>query len=409
MSAPAVLQLKQRDTFEQNVTRALVAGGLAGAAHVAAFRVGNGLSGLIDALRSQPFPAPEGDQLLPLSLLATIGTAAACIRGGDRLDRALLWAMALVLPVLPWFFGLSTAWTLAFSGAMAGGVMVRAHLCERGEDRQVATGRAGWINYALGAVLCGGLAVIGTDVARVLAVRLIDLSAPSFVTGVFSAAAVALFVSLGSVCAHVALKPDPVEARCSALLTQLSGDLRVLASRALDVYRQCGKALSALPRESAREELARTLSQMTDEAFSLASEWSGLEEQLDQDGVRHLQEELLDLEKSAQAARDSVARRQLEIAAESLREEMQRMDELSLRRERIVAKLRAQVALLDRARLVLIGMRSGHMQIKAAALSALSRKFSALSTAQSDEARIADQVATNAELAQHEPGAKVLA
>src|SRR5580692_9400399 len=149
MSAPAVFQLKQRDTFEQNVTRALVAGGVAGAAHVAAFRVGNALSGLLDALRSQPFPAPEADQLVPLSLLATIAAAGACIRGGDRLDRALLWAMALVLPVLPWFFGLSPAWTLAFSGAMAGGVMVRAHLCERGEDRQVASGRAGWINYAL--------------------------------------------------------------------------------------------------------------------------------------------------------------------------------------------------------------------------------------------------------------------
>jgi 5-methyltetrahydropteroyltriglutamate--homocysteine methyltransferase len=43
---------------------------------------------------------------------------------------------------------------------------------------------------------------------------------------------------------------------------------------------------------------------------------------------------------------------------------------------------------LDRARLALIGMRSGQVQIKAAALSALARKLGALADAQSDEARL---------------------
>jgi hypothetical protein len=50
----------------------------------------------------------------------------------------------------------------------------------------------------------------------------------------------------------------------------------------------------------------------------------------------------------------------------------------------------------------LIGMRSGHTQIKAAELSALSRKFNALAGAQADEARLAHEVATGAELASQE-------
>ncbi|HEX4622005.1 MAG TPA: hypothetical protein VH208_10605 [Myxococcaceae bacterium] len=403
MSTTAVLQLQQRESFERNVTRAVVAGGIAGVAHLALVRVGGVLGSVFGAAPGHAFPAPDAEQLVPLSLLAIVATAAACIRGGDRFDRVLLWGMALVLPVLPWFLGMSAPWALATSGAIGGAVMVRAHLCDRGEERQVAAGRAGWFNYLLGAGLCGGLAVVGTDIARVLALRLADIAAPSLVTGIFSAAAIALFVGLGSVAAHVALKPDPVEQRCEELLPSLNGELHTLAARALDQYRQCGKALAALPRESAREELARTLSRMTGDAVELASEWSALEEQLDVDGVQHLEQELADLQASAKASRDPVARRQLEIAVASLTEELERLEELKLRRERIVAKMKAEVALLDRARVALIGMRSGQVQIKAAALSALARKFSALSAAQSDEARIADQVATSAELAQHHP------
>ena len=405
MSA-AVLQLQQREAFERNVGRALVAGALAGALHVTAFRVGNAFSGVFDALRSQPFPAPESQQLVPLTLLAIVAAAVASVRGGDRLDRALLLGMALALPILPTFFGLTASWTVAFSGALAGGVMVRAHLCERGEERQVAAGRPGWLNYALGAALTGGLALVGTDIARILALHLRDFAAPSLVMGVFGATAIALFVALGSIAAHVALRPDPVEARCESLLPHLNGELHTLASRALELYRQCGRALSVLPREAAREELARTLSRMTGDAVELASEWSALEEQLEVDGISHLEHELRDLDKSAKASKDALARRQLELAAASLREEMERLEELKVRRERIVAKLKAEVALLDRARVGLIGMRSGHVQIKAAALSALTRKFNALSTAQSDEARIADQIASSAELAQHEEAVK---
>ena len=62
----------------------------------------------------------------------------------------------------------------------------------------------------------------------------------------------------------------------------------------------------------------------------------------------------------------------------------------------------SEVALLDRARIALLGMRSGHAQLKAAELSALARKLSALATAQGAEARMADAVATSAELTHQE-------
>jgi hypothetical protein len=216
-------------------------------------------------------------------------------------------------------------------------------------------------------------------------------------------AVVGLFVGLSSVAAHLALASDPVEARCEELLPQLSGDFHTLAQRALTIYRQCGLSLAQLPREPAREELARTLSRMTQDAVELASEWAGVEAQLEERAQTELQTEREELLRAAKASTDGVARRQLESAAASLSEEMERLGELKQRRERILARLRAQVAQLDRARVALLSLRSGHAQMKAAELSALARRFRALATSQLEEGQVMDAVAAQATLAQTEP------
>jgi hypothetical protein len=219
---------------------------------------------------------------------------------------------------------------------------------------------------------------------------------------VVSGLVVALFTGIGGIAAHLALKADPVEARCEELIPQLSGEFHTQAQRALTLYRACGQSMQALPREPAREELARTLQRLTRDAVELAAEWAGVETQLQDDTQKDLAREVADLHKSAAEAKDPIARRQLEMAASSLKEEIDRLGELKLKRERILAKLKSQVALLERARVALIGMRSGHAQIKAAEMSALARKFNALASAQGDEAKLAHEVATGSELAQQE-------
>lgn len=379
MSA-TVLQLHHRESFERNVLRALAAGAGAGALFLLTTRFGLGV---------------------PLAYLAISATALATVRG-DRADRILLVALAVLVPALPWLLGLAPMWSVALAAGSAGALMVRAHMCERGEEGQVGARRAGAVNFILGAAASAALGLVGTEVARILWHRLGEIDTPSVLAAAIVGAALSLFVAIGSLPAHLALRPDPVEARCEELLPQLSGDFRTLASRALDLYRQCGEALSRLPRNREREELARTLSQMTQGAVELASEWSGVEHQLEERTQKELGQEIADLEKSAAESRDELARRQLLLAADSLREELQRVDELKLRRERIVAKLKVEVAMLERARVALIGLRSGHTQIRAAELGALARKFATLSQLQSDEARLADEVATGAELAHQE-------
>ncbi len=396
-SSTATLQLHHRETFERNVTRSLIAGGVAGAVHFLSAQAANLAASVLGTAPTQLFPAPDLLQFLPLSYATIAGVAVATARG-DKLDRLMLVALGVVLPAVPWLFGVSAAWTVGLAAAAAGALMVRSHLSDRGEEGNVGGGRPGILNYLLGAGLTGGLAVAGVQVARALSFRMEDFSTPPLIAAVLAGVVLALFVGLGSIAAHVALSADPVEARCEEVIPQLSGELKSLASRALTLYQQCGKSLAALPREPAREEMARTLGLMTREAVDLAAEWSGLETQLQSGAVQDLSAQQAELESSIQTARDPVARQQLQLAASAIREEMQHLDELSLQRERVVAKLKAEVALLERARVALIGMRSGQMQLKAAELSALARKFNSLSSLQVAEARLAGAVATSAEL-----------
>lgn len=376
MSNTAVIQLQHRESFERNVTRALAAGAGAGALAFVGMR-----------LHLQ----------VPLSFLAIVATSLACVRG-DRFDRVLLTGLSVVLPAVPWLFGFSAAWTVALAGAAAGALMVKARLAERGEEGSVGADRPGFLHYVGTALATAGLAVAGTEVAKVLASRLQDVSTPVLLTSAASGLIIALFTGIGSLASHVALKSDPVEAACEELLPQLSGEFEQQVARALSLYRQAGLQLAALPRDAAREELARTLQRLVRDAAELAGQWAGVEAQVQENAHAELRKEIDELKASAKAARDAVARQQLEAAAGSLEEELGRLGELRLKRERVLARLKSQVALLERARVALIGMRSTHATVRAAEMAAVSRKLNALALSQADEAKLAHEVATTAEL-----------
>ncbi|MCA2981518.1 MAG: hypothetical protein INH41_21045 [Myxococcaceae bacterium] len=375
MSSTAVVQLQQREVFERNVTRSLVAGAAAG------------VLGWLVTQRS-----------VPAAFFPLVAVALACVRG-KRLERVLLMGAAVTLPALPWLLRLTQGWTVALAGAIAGALVVKGRLAETGDEHSVGASRPGPWHWVAAATVTGGLAVAGLTVAETLVPRLQALNTPSPLVAAVSGAIVALFAGLGSLASHVALKADPVEARGDEVLPTLDGEFATQLGRALGVYRQCGRQLAELPREAAREELARTVGRLTKDAIDLAAEWAGVESHLHDDAHRDLKQEIDELKQSASKARDAVAKRQLELAAESLHEELERLGEMRLKRERVLAKLKSQVALLERARVALIGMRSSHATVRAAEMSAVARKLNALATAQADEAKLAHAVATSAEIA----------
>ncbi|RYZ39660.1 MAG: hypothetical protein EOO71_19250 [Myxococcaceae bacterium] len=377
----AVLQFHHREAFEHTVTRALAAGAGAGLVQWVTLRLG---------------------MPMPYTWLVPAAVVLACAKG-DRWDRGLLSGLGLLLVGLPYGLGLSPGWTVAMSGAAAGALLVRSRLNELGEEGQVAEARPTLVHYALGSVLGAGLTVAGGVVAKIIAVRLASVATPTLLSALMVGGILGLFVGLGAIAAHLGLTADPVEARAEELLPQLSGDFHTLSERALSLYRQCGQSLAKLPREPAREELARTLARITRGAVELASEWAGVEAQLEERATAELQAERDSLEKSARASTDPVARRQLEVAAASLAEEVERLGDMRQRRERIIARLRAEVALLERARVALLSLRSGQAQLKAAELASLARRFRALSTAQGEEGQAMDAVAAQVTLAQVAP------
>lgn len=377
MSSTAVVQLQQRDVFERNVTRTLLAGAGAGAV----------------AWLTTKLQMP-----VPLSFLAIAGMGLACVRGA-KLERLALMAASIILPALPWLFGLTQGWTVALAGAVAGAIVVKSRISEYGEEGSVGASRPGVAHYVATAGATAGLSVAGLKVAEILSARMTDAATPLLLNAAVSGTIIALFAGLGSLASHVALKADPVEARCDEVLPLLDGEFADQLNKALSLYRQCGRQLASLPRESAREELARTVGKLTKDAIELAAEWAGVESQLHDDAHRDLEKEIAELTESASKARDAVAKKQLELAASSLKEELERLGEMRLKRERVLAKLKSQVALLERARVALIGMRSSHATVRAAEMSAVARKLNALATAQADEARLAHAVATNAEIA----------
>ncbi len=377
MSSTAVVQLQQRDVFERNVTRSLLAGAGAGAV----------------AWLTTRLQVP-----VPLSFLAIAAMGLACVRG-DKIDRLLLMGAAVLLPALPWLFGLTQGWTVALAGAVAGAVVVKSRLTEYGEEGSVGASRPGVGHYVATAGATAGLAVAGLKVAEILSLQMTSAHTPMLLNAAVSGTIIALFAGLGSLASHVALNSDPVEARGDEVLPQLDGEFADQLTKALGLYRQSGKQLAALPREPAREELARTVGKLTKDAIELAAEWAGVESQLHEDAHRDLEKEIGELTESARKARDVVAKKQLELAASSLKEELERLGEMKLKRERVLAKLKSQVALLERARVALIGMRSSHATVRAAEMSAVARKLNALATSQADEAKLAHAVATNAEIA----------
>jgi hypothetical protein len=285
------------------------------------------------------------------------------------------------------------------AGAVAGAIVVKSRISEYGEEGSVGASRPGVAHYVATAGATAGLSVAGLKVAEILSARMTDAATPLLLNAAVSGTIIALFAGLGSLASHVALKADPVEARCDEVLPLLDGEFADQLNKALSLYRQCGRQLASLPRESAREELARTVGKLTKDAIELAAEWAGVESQLHDDAHRDLEKEIAELTESASKARDAVAKKQLELAASSLKEELERLGEMRLKRERVLAKLKSQVALLERARVALIGMRSSHATVRAAEMSAVARKLNALATAQADEARLAHAVATNAEIA----------
>lgn len=372
-----VVQLFERRAFEATALRAAFAGVAAGLLQAAALAIG-----------------ARFQEWLPVALAVVF----VCAQGSpwDRwLLRGLAAGGALALSLLDPSAGVGAL----CAGAAVGVLLVLARSCARGAAESVGGVRLGPTNYLLGALLGAVLLPLGLVVAEALEARGAVLGVSKPLRGFVEQGVAGLFLCLSALGAHLALRANAVEARAAELQGTLSGAFARIANQALVAYRAAAESLQHLPADPARNDLAETLSALTLEALELAQEWVRVEAELEGCGAPGLLERAAEHERDAQGCSDVIAKGHLEAAGQTLREQLEDLRALGCTRDRMVARLKAQVALLERARGSLLSARGGHAQVRAAELTALARRLAALTRGQGLEGELAVQVAVGAELA----------
>ncbi|WP_224368639.1 hypothetical protein [Hyalangium versicolor] len=339
------LQLLHREDFERRTLRALAGGGAVG----------------VLAALAQRFHIP----LDPGFAVVAAGLAGAQPVLGYT--AALRLALA-VLPALPYFFEATDPVPQAFSGAIAAALVAWAG---QGNER---FGKPSEV--AAGAVAAGALVPLGMYVQQVLDARF--FSHGGLLGALVGFGAVALFWSVGTLASHLTVHLDPVESRGRTLASTLAGEAKNLVERTVTLYQQCRAVALKMAAGPGRNELVEVLRKMAREAFTLAESHAGLEAQLMSVAQGDVDTQVKDLRARAAATEDAVARRQLELAASSLGEELNRLDTLSRKRDRLLAQLHAQVALMERARVSLVGAAGTEASAKGAQAAQLARRLASL-------------------------------
>jgi hypothetical protein len=339
------LQLLHREDFEGRTLRAIAGGAAVGVIAALADQVG--------------INVPPG--------VAIIAAGLAAARPVTGYSGALRIALAL-LPILPFFFKAGPYATQAMCGAIAAALTC---WLGPGGDR---FGKPSEV--AAGAVAAGALAPLGMYVFKVFEARF--FTPGELLSTLVGFTSVALFWSVGTLASHVTLHTDPVVSRGGVLEDTVRGEARGLVARTLALYRQCFAVTMKMAPGAGRTQLVQVLRTLAGAAFDLAESHAALDAQLQSVAQGDVDSQIKDLRTRAAGTEDPVARRQLELAASSLGEELNRLDTLSRKRERLLASLHAQVALMERARVSLVGAAGTEASAKVAQAEHLAKRLAAL-------------------------------
>ncbi|MCY1036763.1 hypothetical protein OV207_35330 [Corallococcus sp. BB11-1] len=324
--------------------------------------VGAGAMALVAGLASQVLR-----MRVDVSALALVAAAFAAVKPLPTFN-ALVRTAVVFLPAIPYVLGLPSPWDHAAAGALAATV-----LAWRGHGRD---GLGTSTQVALSAGAAAVTTTVGLYVQDVLGARF--FSGRGYFPLLVDAGVMALFWSIGTLPVNLAMSLDAVATRGMRLEATLTGEVRGLVARALGLYRQSQTEARKLATGAGRAKLQAVLGKLAEDAFTLAESYTVLEAQLTSASQGSVDSQVQALRKRAQDAQDGVARRQLERAAASLGEELNHLDALSRKRERLFAQLHAQVALLERARVCFIGAQASSPLGGVDRAQALADKLSAL-------------------------------
>jgi hypothetical protein len=282
-------------------------------------------------------------------------------------------------------------------GAGAGLVYVfgrKRELVIEGAPGKPRPGRAA---IAASILATAAFAVAGAETAAAFSSHsLFEEAVPPFIAAGLYAATFGLFLGLGSVGAHIVPDPDPVEAFFGSIEGSLTGDLRDLAGRAMAHYRKCGEALGQNGLGPVRLEMGRALAGVTLRLLQLATKWQTIDREMGERAGMDVTKRIEELRALRESTKDEMARRQLQGAERTLHEELAQIERIHRGRERVVARLHADMAVLERTRFALLGLRSSDATQRTSELASLSDNLASIAKEMDTESVATDEVLSQA-------------
>ena len=332
---------------------------------------------------------PMAYTLAPLACAAAAGSAC----GKTWRGRILYGILGGLCGAVPFAFLQYPIFGLALAGAGVGALVAHFRQKESGTVSEVGQPRMGTAAYVAAALLSALALVAGTSVVDAFtAHRLLEAIMPAPLAAMASTAVIGFFLALGSAGAHVVRDPDPVEKLYARMLPELSGDLKVLAARAMTNYRRCAEILEGSEAGYARSQLSKSLSDVTQRILELGRRWQAIDHELGERAESEINQRLSELKTLKQNAKDEMAKRQLGVAEKSLNAELLQLDRIRRGRERVVARLHGEMAQLERARFALLGLKTSDAHLRTAELSALSESLSSVAREMDCEAEAVDEI-----------------
>ncbi len=372
----AALTFTSPEQFERSLLRITVGAALGGLA-----------AGLLSLIGIDP-------PVLMLPLGAALGAL------GERRGRFLLAMMGSMAGAVASASTVRPTFYLALAGAIAGCGVVLARVLNAapGSDRQAPST---WV--WVGAAIAGALTVaVGSETVAVfdshgLFTTWFSEPVPLPLATALRGALGGFFFGLSSGALHVTTGLDSVESLYLQAERELSGELARLSFQAVELYRKCRDTLVQQAGQTpAQHQLRRSLEEVTRRALELARRWHGVDVELGERAEAEVEKRIAEVRGLIEKATDPSAKRQLQTAEKALNEEMAQIKRIRAGRERVVARLHGDLAILERTRFALLAIRSSDAHLKAAELSTLSDNLSALGRELDIEAKAIDEALRSA-------------
>lgn len=242
---------------------------------------------------------------------------------------------------------------------------------------------------AVTAALAGVAGAAGLYVARVmLGWDVFDGVVPSLLGHAGAGAAAGLFVGLASAPRYLGQPPDPVESAYHPALAVKDGEVHQILARTIEIHRALQADLAARAGASAVERVGAREDELVLRILHIAKECRKIRADLDATPAAEIEARIAELSRRAEATPDEGARATYAQTVASLEEQLEALARIENGRERVVARLHATVALLEKLRFALIHMRSadaervgGELPVVTEALDALTDELEATSSA----------------------------